>query len=89
MAGQWCRGGQNEAGQAGKHTQDDPSQHDHATIMPQVGERPRDGVGSSRIQYLRITTVGSGTAGTRSNSRSPPDYEFATDRLAILPQLIL
>jgi len=47
--------------------------------MPQVGERPRDGVGSSRIQHLRITTVGSGTAGTRSNSRSPPDYEFATD----------
>lgn len=27
-----------------------------------------------------LTTVGSGTAGACSNSRSPPDYEFATDR---------
>ena len=27
-----------------------------------------------------ITAVGSGTAGACSNSRSPPDYEFATDR---------
>ena len=48
--------------------------------MPQVGERPRDGVGYSRIQYLRITTVGSATAGACSNCRSPPDNEFATHR---------
>jgi hypothetical protein len=26
-----------------------------------------------------ITTVGSDTAGASSSSRSPPDYEFATD----------
>jgi hypothetical protein len=30
---------------------------------------------------LRITTVGSGIVAACSRSRSPPDYEFATDKL--------
>ena len=30
----------NEAGQVGKQLNDDSSQHDHATIMPQAGEGP-------------------------------------------------
>jgi hypothetical protein len=39
-AGQWCRGGHNEAGQVGKQPKDDSSQHDHATIMQQLAESP-------------------------------------------------
>jgi hypothetical protein len=52
MAGERCRGGHDEAGQVGKQLNDDSSRRDHATIMPQVGERPRDGVGSSRMHNI-------------------------------------
>jgi len=34
---EWCRGGHVEAGRVGELPKDDPSQHDHATIMAQVG----------------------------------------------------
>jgi len=38
MAGQWCHRRHDEAGQIGKQLNDDSSQRDHATIMPQLGE---------------------------------------------------
>ena len=39
-AGQWCRGGHDEAGQVGKQPKDDSSQEDHATIVPRLAEGP-------------------------------------------------
>ena len=44
-----------------------------------------------RIARLSTTTVGSSTVGACSRSRSPPDYEFATDRRsppAIHPEIV-
>jgi hypothetical protein len=58
----------NEVGQVGKLPKDDSSRHDHATAR----RRPRNGVSSSQIEYLRST-------GACSSSRSPLDHEFATD----------
>jgi len=43
MAGQWCRRRHDEAGQVGTQPKDDSSQHDHVTIMPQVGDGPATG----------------------------------------------
>jgi hypothetical protein len=42
-AGWWCRRRHDEAGQVGKYQRDDPSEHDHATIMPRLGEGPATG----------------------------------------------
>ena len=42
-----------EAGQVGKQLNDDSSQRDHATAR----RRSRNGVSSSRIQYLRSTAL--------------------------------
>jgi len=53
-----------EAGQVGKQPNGDPSQRDHAATTPRsrrghaaARRRPRDGVGSPRIQYLRSTGI--------------------------------
>jgi hypothetical protein len=42
-AGSWWRGRPDEVGRVGKGPKDDSSQHDHATIMPQVSEGPATG----------------------------------------------
>jgi len=49
MAGQWCRGRHVEADQVGKYPRDDPSQHDHDMIVPQIGEGPATGSVRPRI----------------------------------------
>jgi hypothetical protein len=41
---------------------------------------PREPAHSVPLPLHWVTTAGSGTAGACSNSRSPPDYEFAIDR---------
>jgi hypothetical protein len=43
MVSKWRRGRHNEAGLVGEQPNDVSSQHDHATIMPQVGEDPATG----------------------------------------------
>jgi hypothetical protein len=52
-----------------------------ACIARSRGSRQRSAqVRSVPLPRHWITTGGSGTAGACSNSRSPPDYDFATER---------
>ena len=55
--------------------------NDHRVHRAIAGLTPAQFAGAlSPLPLHWITTVGSSTVGACSSSRSPPDYEFATDR---------